>query len=218
MRLLSEVALGLDYIHNSEPVVVHGDLRAANVLVSASGKALLAGFGLNQVIALEEGVEVVSTRLRTAGSLRWIAPELLDHGADSSSVSNLSDVWSFGMLCLETFTQRPPYWDHTDEEVIGKLIRRVLPDRPIRSRVCGDGFSDSLWGLMLRCWGWRCKPRPQMSVVVEEIHELCSGNQHELVKKNNVSPRLRLYAWINVLADDITILPLESIALKLTSR
>ncbi|KAG8720980.1 hypothetical protein FRC09_008655 [Ceratobasidium sp. 395] len=91
VELLTQVALGLNYIHTFEPTVVHGDLRAANVLVSASGQALITGFGINQIIALEEGAEIVSARLRDAGALRWMAPELLDYyGSSSCAISTSS--------------------------------------------------------------------------------------------------------------------------------
>ncbi|KAG8786847.1 hypothetical protein FRC12_016187 [Ceratobasidium sp. 428] len=100
VKLLTQVALGLNHIHTFEPTIVHGDLRAANVLVSASGQALITGFGINQIIALEEGAEIASACLRDAGALRWMAPELLDYGSSSCTISTSSDVWSYGMLCL----------------------------------------------------------------------------------------------------------------------
>ncbi|KAG8720759.1 hypothetical protein FRC09_009053 [Ceratobasidium sp. 395] len=73
VELLAQVALGLNYLHTFEPTIVHGDLRAANVLVSASGQAFITGFGINQIIALEEGAEIASAYLKNAGALRWMA-------------------------------------------------------------------------------------------------------------------------------------------------
>ncbi|KAG8711200.1 hypothetical protein FRC08_016200 [Ceratobasidium sp. 394] len=168
MKLLSEVALALNYIHRFKPVIIHGDLRAANVLVSGSGEALLAGFGQNQIIVKEAGAEVVSTYLRKSGSLRWMAPELFDRGTGPSPVSTSSDVWSFGMLCLELFTGHPPYSGCTDEQVVIKLMRSGLPDRPVC--LCED--MDSMWALMQRCWVWCPELRPRMPLLAEDMLKL----------------------------------------------
>ena len=48
LKLLSEVAEGLGYLHSKG--IVHGDLRGANVLVSEDGVARLPDFGLSKFL------------------------------------------------------------------------------------------------------------------------------------------------------------------------
>ncbi|KAG9087815.1 hypothetical protein FRC06_002351 [Ceratobasidium sp. 370] len=146
MRFLSEAALGLMYLHTFKPTIVHGDLRAVNILVSASGEVLLADFGLSKILAEEEGAEVASTSLANAGSSRWMAPELFEGDANVSTVSTASDVWSFGMLSLEVLTGQPPYRQcRIDGQVIAKLIGRILPERPERTEEMYErGLSDKI--------------------------------------------------------------------------
>jgi len=174
-KLLSEVALGLQYLHTFLPTIVHGDLRAANVLVSATGEALLADFGLSRIVAEEEGPVVASTSLTNAGSFRWMAPELFESDANSSSpVSTASDVWSFGMLCLEVLTGLPPYqYCYNDGQVIAKLIHRILPERPTPIDDMYElGLSDKMWVLMQRCWNWSAAARPEMRMLASEVRGL----------------------------------------------
>ncbi|KAF8610189.1 hypothetical protein BDV93DRAFT_540063 [Ceratobasidium sp. AG-I] len=196
-KLLSEVALGLQYLHTFLPTIVHGDLRAANVLVSANGEALLADFGLSRIVAEEEGPVVASTSLSNAGSFRWMAPELFESDANSSSpVSAASDVWSFGMLCLEVLTGLPPYqYCYNDGQVIAKLIHRILPDRPTPLDDMYElGLSDEMWVLMQRCWNWNAAARPEMRTLASEVR----GHHLEHMRQFGVAGCwvLTVFPWV----------------------
>lgn len=48
MIILGDVASGLEYLHARH--IVHGDLRAANVLISDDGRACITDFGLSSLI------------------------------------------------------------------------------------------------------------------------------------------------------------------------
>ncbi|KDQ16034.1 hypothetical protein BOTBODRAFT_97408, partial [Botryobasidium botryosum FD-172 SS1] len=74
--LLAQVADGLEYLHNLEPEpVIHGDLRGPNILISPSGDARIADFGLSELKA--DIYDSCSTSFITAGNSRWQAPEIL---------------------------------------------------------------------------------------------------------------------------------------------
>lgn len=85
-----ETADALTYLHSRS--VVHGDIKAPNVLVSDNVHALLCDFGLSK---FDDGT--TTTGLKGAGSLRWQAPELL--GGERKSFE--SDVYAFGMMIAE---------------------------------------------------------------------------------------------------------------------
>ncbi|KIJ47197.1 hypothetical protein M422DRAFT_130463, partial [Sphaerobolus stellatus SS14] len=84
--MLSEIAHGIEYLHQNN--IVHGDIRAGNVLVSEAGTPCITDFGLSRLLK-ESGL---TTSSDVAGSLRWMAPELLRN----EKVTNASDVWAFG--------------------------------------------------------------------------------------------------------------------------
>ncbi|CAE6540651.1 unnamed protein product [Rhizoctonia solani] len=50
LKLMLEIAQGLEYLHLRSPAVIHGDLRLANVLISDSGSACITDFGLARVL------------------------------------------------------------------------------------------------------------------------------------------------------------------------
>jgi serine/threonine protein kinase len=99
-------------VHSNDPIIVHGDLKGvrsllfyvfslmfvpqANVLINDMGHACLADFGLSRI--LEELSGSASTTSNLAGSIRWMAPELI---IDSHRPTALSDMYAFGSLMLE---------------------------------------------------------------------------------------------------------------------
>ncbi|CAE6460477.1 unnamed protein product [Rhizoctonia solani] len=163
MRILAEVSLGLKYLHTFQPVVVHGDLRAANVHISTTGSALISGFGWNNIIADDLSIE----------STRWMSPELLQ--ADPRTPTPQSDVWSFGMLCLEVLTGRLPFWlkFETDFEVELALMEGTLPERPEPHKsLYRSGLSDEMWSLMNDCWAHQPAARPEMRLLAMKVRKL----------------------------------------------
>ncbi|KAF8606250.1 kinase-like protein [Ceratobasidium sp. AG-I] len=166
-RLCVEVAEGLNYLH--EIGMVHGDVKAANVLVSDHGTAKLADFG--DTILQEYTLEFTQTTKRNKTSLRWTAPELISE--DSSGISKESDVYALGMTILEIITGKVPFAGKTDHAVMVAVTRRnETPQRP-------DGFipaestnGDALWALLERCWAFRPQERPRVSEIVNNMRPM----------------------------------------------
>jgi len=101
LRIFQHISLGLVYLHSRR--IVHGDLKALNVLIDDSGKAVLCDFGLTRIRA------DVTSRTEKAdggfvGSRNWMAPELLLGG----SLKNPSDIYAFGMTIYEIFVNEIP--------------------------------------------------------------------------------------------------------------
>lgn len=88
---LYETADALAYLHRSG--VIHGDVKAMNILVSDQARALLCDFGLTKF-----ATSGTSTALKSAGSPRWQSPELWE---SNSSKTYQSDVYAFGMTIAE---------------------------------------------------------------------------------------------------------------------
>ena len=78
-----ELLLGLDYLHSEN--TIHRDIKAANILLSASGKVKLADFGVSTrtLAAPDKEAQVVGTPY-------WIAPEIIE----LCGATPASDIWS----------------------------------------------------------------------------------------------------------------------------
>ncbi|KAF8502442.1 ras guanine nucleotide exchange factor domain-containing protein [Gautieria morchelliformis] len=177
LKLLREVATGLEFLHNHG--VVHGDLRAANILISDTEAACITDFGLS--VILEEEGEMQSTQTPdNHGNSRWMAPELIKPeliGLSAVKPNKATDVWSYGMLCLEILTGKCPFHDRARAAmVISDLIGGVRPARP-PDQVTHRGLSDELWSLMQLCWHGKPESRPTMNKVVMLMRTLQASSQ-----------------------------------------
>ncbi|CAE7072832.1 unnamed protein product, partial [Rhizoctonia solani] len=142
---------------------VHGDLKAANVLVSSDGVARITDFGLSTMS--EAGLRFSETSATQMGTMRWAAPEQV---LEDSYRSKHSDVYALGMTFLEIFTGNVPYFPECrkDINVMYKLQQGILPTRPM------DHFKDNergnrMWGLLESCWNRKPESRPTAEEVME---------------------------------------------------
>ncbi|KIO16076.1 hypothetical protein M407DRAFT_233844, partial [Tulasnella calospora MUT 4182] len=104
LKFVYDTIKGLKYLHTRDPVVVHGDLKAANVLVTDHRKAQLCDFGL--AIAVQEARTGVTTSHAFTGSIRWCSPEVM--GEEEKTIE--SDMWSWGCLVLEMMLDMLPFY------------------------------------------------------------------------------------------------------------
>ncbi|KIJ55192.1 hypothetical protein M422DRAFT_219746 [Sphaerobolus stellatus SS14] len=175
--LILGVGRALEYLHAHG--IVHGDLRAGNVLVSEDGKPFVTDFGLSRI--LSETFFGLTTTTQAAGSLRWMAPELLynaevdeDQPPTQQKVCKASDVWAYGMTMLEVLSKKNPYGEiQIDGAVFGMIIQGKLPNRP--SLTSAPELTDDVWNICLACWDHRPDHRPSMSKVMLGL--LAGGSQ-----------------------------------------
>lgn len=72
--------------------MVHGDIKAGNLLISDDNHVLLCDFGLTKPTDAQ-----TSTTMKGAGTARWQSPELWDNASKTFG----SDVYAFSMTIVE---------------------------------------------------------------------------------------------------------------------
>ncbi|KAJ7141940.1 kinase-like domain-containing protein [Mycena crocata] len=183
-KLLFDIARGLQYLHSRN--IVHGDLRAANVLIDDEPKACLADLGLS----LLTDIPAERTPGR-GGGIRWTAAELIDPESFGTQFSptTASDVYAFGCVCLELFTGQPPFANLSDVRTLFMVMAGSIPERPAKTDPI---LSDKLWQLMKNCWAKDRSSRPSMEQVVRSLAgmEFQPSNQQdvEVSRKSSTPP------------------------------
>jgi guanylate cyclase len=118
LSMVQDVAKGVRFLHAANPQVVHGDIKAQNVLVDSNFRAKVADFGL-------------SRRHRFAGAASgtpfWMAPELL---RGESGNTTMSDIYSFGILLYEAYARAYPYVGEETNEVLRLVADEKVMKRP----------------------------------------------------------------------------------------
>ncbi|XP_057441335.1 probable receptor-like protein kinase At2g42960 [Lotus japonicus] len=101
MKVMLGTAKALAYLHEAiEPKVIHRDIKSSNILIDDEFNAKVSDFGLAKL--LDSGESHITTRVM--GTFGYVAPEY----ANSGLLNEKSDIYSFGVLLLESVTGRDP--------------------------------------------------------------------------------------------------------------
>ncbi|KAJ7113408.1 kinase-like domain-containing protein, partial [Mycena epipterygia] len=148
LSLILDVALGLEYLHAN--YVVHGDLKALNILVTPSRRACIADFGLSSItdaMTVRFNHSTVSAR---GGTARYQSPELFR----GERAHFGSDVYAFACVCYEILTGKVPFHEFpNDMTVMFQVLDGKRPSQPCSCS--GTTAFDGLWELLQDCWKGR---------------------------------------------------------------
>ncbi|KIO25867.1 hypothetical protein M407DRAFT_75204, partial [Tulasnella calospora MUT 4182] len=167
LSLVYDTVDALTFLHQLDPPVCHGDIKSANVLVSAKFKAILCDFGLAR-LQESSGAGRLETSTAFKGSIRWCSPEIINGAIREPS----SDVYAWAWLVWEIMTGELPYEQSSvDYAIIRRIFESPLPQVNGESRL-----SDCLqaWELMTRCWDVDPQNRPTAKMCKTTIAYLVS--------------------------------------------
>ncbi|XP_036326801.1 mitogen-activated protein kinase kinase kinase 13-like isoform X1 [Rhagoletis pomonella] len=153
-RLVSwskQIALGMQYLHSHK--IIHRDLKSPNILIGQQEIVKISDFGTSK-----EWNEI-STKMSFAGTVPWMAPEVIRNEPCSEKV----DIWSYGIVLWEMLTCEIPYKDVDSSAIIWGVGNNSLK-LPIPSS-CPEGFKL----LVNLCWHTKPRNRPSFGQILSHL-------------------------------------------------
>src|SRR5262245_47214171 len=116
LRWLAPVAEALTHLHTSDPPVVHGDVKPANLVLTPSGRVVLVDFGVSSTRGLRP----------RGGTPGYRAPEV----ATGAVPTRVADVYGLAATAFALLTGQPPSgilptWEGVDRQRAAQLERAL---------------------------------------------------------------------------------------------
>lgn len=154
MDLLIQVCKGLAYAHKLG--VIHRDIKPANILIDDEGNARLLDFGIASFFKDKQAGDENETKL-VMGTEAYMAPE---QQLGISETSELSDIYSLGVVIYELLSGQPP----------------SAPVQPLTARV--PEVTEELNALVMQCLSKHKQDRPSSVEEVKNIILRVMQGQH----------------------------------------
>ncbi|KAF2077450.1 hypothetical protein CYY_001223 [Polysphondylium violaceum] len=164
LKLSVDISRGMNFLHQCKPMVVHRDLKSANILIGGSSidtlVAKVSDFGLS---IKPVGKEVKG---RKVWNWRWLAPEIMKNQQYTEKI----DVYSFGIVLWELISREVPFdefydelkWNTILEDKIIKGLRPTIPSE------CPNPMKE----LISECWSDDPKKRPSFASIITRLQQM----------------------------------------------
>ena len=182
--ILHDVALGLLYLHNQAPPILHRDLSSNNVLLTPNMAAKISDLGMARILDLSP--LQISRMTQAPGTLAYMPPEVL---VANPNYDTSVDVFSYGILMIHIFSGR---WPDPQIEPIRTEGDKLIPvseaeRRAVYLQIIGD--NNPLMDLILRCLNNNPQLRPPTSEITQQLTGIAqqfpdsTANRWELLRQ-----------------------------------
>ena len=165
LKILYNVALGLQYLHERDKPILHRDLTARNVLLTKDLRAKIGDLG--QAIVKQHNYEQYMSQ--APGALCYMPPEVLKH---NPKYDQSIDIFSFGVLILHTISELLPVPEH-DVQILNNHSGIVIGTRTEIERrpSCVEKLKTmpQLTSLVEQCMHNSAKHRPPVMVIIGRL-------------------------------------------------
>ncbi|KAJ7767194.1 kinase-like domain-containing protein, partial [Mycena metata] len=165
LSFVLDVALGVEYLHSNN--VVHGDLKSANILVTSSGRACIADFGLSYITnPMTFRFTHATVERGQGGTLRYQAPELFQDEMNHFG----ADIYAFGCVCYEAssiMTGKVPFYEIAKDPAV--MMKVLAGHRPSKPSSWSTPVLEQFWQLLHDCWNTGRDLRPTAPQIAERL-------------------------------------------------
>ena len=194
LSIISDVALGLRYLHTRTPPIIHRDLSSNNVLISKGMEGKIGDLGTARLVDPRRQ----SRMSKAPGTVDFMPPEALAAG-DNMKYGRELDVFSFGCVMLHALSHQWPTPSEpvvTDPVTLEMKAQSEIDRRSTYFDTITGSKADILIPLIKSCLGNLPKNRTsivrlcdQLEGLVDKVHVptndlTVSALQQELEKRD----------------------------------
>jgi eukaryotic-like serine/threonine-protein kinase len=150
LDILKQAATGLAFMNAKG--WVHRDVKADNILVASSGDVRIIDFALAQRIPTGLA-KLFRRKVKPAGTRSYMSPEQIR----GQPLDARADVYSFGAMCYEMVTGRPPFRAASSHE----LLTKHLTEKPISPKFYNADVTEPFAELVLHMLAKKKEDRPR---------------------------------------------------------
>uniref|UniRef100_A0A3B5LGL2 Receptor-interacting serine/threonine-protein kinase 2 n=1 Tax=Xiphophorus couchianus TaxID=32473 RepID=A0A3B5LGL2_9TELE len=236
LRTLYEIALGVNFLHNMTPPLLHHDLKTQNILLDGEFHVKIADFGLSKWRQLSVSKGSGSKPTEMEGTVIYMPPEEYDP-SKTRRADVKHDMYSYAIIMWEVLSRQIPYEEVTNPmQIMFGVLRGKRPDTSQDSLAADIPSRDTLISLMTSGWTSNPDERPSFLTCLIELEPMvrrfdeidfleavlqikksklsrssgCCSAQPPMCKKSNEA------ASLNDLKEPVTPWPLVSIHLSST--
>jgi len=193
--IVHDVALGLCYLHNHDPPIVHRDLSPNNILLTAYHVAKISDLGVAKVIKADS--KMMTKLTQVPGTIDFMPPEA---NTQTPIYGTAMDVFSFAGIILHMFNQcwPTPKEERQYDSATRKMVALSEIERRQQHLDKMTGAGKVLRPLVEECLDCDPKMRPEINNVYGRI----KAGKDDLLKEP-LQDSITLYQQLEKLKDEI---------------
>ncbi|XP_069594724.1 receptor-interacting serine/threonine-protein kinase 2-like isoform X2 [Ranitomeya imitator] len=177
IRILTDVAAGMSFLHGQHPPIMIQRLKPCNILLDAQYRAKVSDFwqsDLQKVNFSKDQQENIS--------VEYLSPQRLQKREPTTA----DDVYSLGIILHETLSRKQPFSKNNPLKLVTEITRGIRPqpniEDVIKEASLQHGQLVNLSQLMHLCWHQNPMMRPTAAVCASRLNNILQNFSKEEIQ------------------------------------